>query len=469
MRTLYNEGRVVGLSAYEIYVRQVLSVDPDAEILSEREWLAATLSANNSMILKIKAGTTRGYHDYLLPAGSDLCSCTWIIGSIFEGDVTCDANDEWAIKVDDYGRLISNTALRHPVTPGYPSDVPVKADYIHPSEEYANQCKEYMKISAGLMLQPGEWTSNVYQVPLTNETDVELTTENDEVLLADLCDERARMRYKANLAERGFARILIMQDIEHDFYILLRGFSHKSLVISLFGDVNDSLHPQNGDFLGPELFPWANPISFVYTNDMMSTFTAAIQDMSEEVNRLNVTVQILANGQIDISSEAMAALEDARRAAEEANAATQRVRVLADMLERTQAQAYDLQNSVSDLSSDVSGLSDNVDAISGNVDTLSGQVDTISGNVDTLSGQVDTISGDIDTISGNIDTISGNVSDLSDDVANIEASTGDVAQAITAINNKIGNMNNLDTTNKSTLVSAINETLGETEYALLSQ
>ena len=71
MRRIYNEGRVTGLSSWELYVRQLLTSNPDAVPLSEREWLASTVSDNNSMILKIEAGTTAGYHDYVLPVESD--------------------------------------------------------------------------------------------------------------------------------------------------------------------------------------------------------------------------------------------------------------------------------------------------------------------------------------------------------------------------------------------------------------
>ena len=41
-RVLYNEGRVVGYSAYEIYIQQLKAVDPDATPATEKEWLAST-------------------------------------------------------------------------------------------------------------------------------------------------------------------------------------------------------------------------------------------------------------------------------------------------------------------------------------------------------------------------------------------------------------------------------------------
>ena len=88
MKTIYNEGRVVGLSAYELYVRQLLSEDPDAEPLTEREWLGSTLGSGASMILYVKAGTTAGVHDYVLPRQSRPVGCSTLIGSIFDGIVS---------------------------------------------------------------------------------------------------------------------------------------------------------------------------------------------------------------------------------------------------------------------------------------------------------------------------------------------------------------------------------------------
>ena len=37
MKQIYNEGRVVGYSSYDIYVRQLLSSDPTAVPMTERE------------------------------------------------------------------------------------------------------------------------------------------------------------------------------------------------------------------------------------------------------------------------------------------------------------------------------------------------------------------------------------------------------------------------------------------------
>ena len=43
-RQIWNEGRVVGYSAYEVYVKHALSVDPDHEPATEKEWLASMMA-----------------------------------------------------------------------------------------------------------------------------------------------------------------------------------------------------------------------------------------------------------------------------------------------------------------------------------------------------------------------------------------------------------------------------------------
>lgn len=271
MKELYSEGRVAGLSTYELYVRQLLAQDPNAAVMSESQWLASTLSVNNSMILKIAAGTTAGYHDYVLPQGSDLCACTVVYASIFEGVVTIDPSISpyWAVKVQDYGRLISNISSSHPVTPGGPGNVPVKSNYMRRPDEFTRQCQEYLKIINGLVLQPGEWVDQMYFLPLTNQSDVDLLTQDGQQLLADMLDGLDRMSLNVDLSKQGFVRISFNANIEHDFYILLHGFAHKSALGGMDGFQAISTAPQNGDFLGPESFPWAVKVVFIYDNEVI--------------------------------------------------------------------------------------------------------------------------------------------------------------------------------------------------------
>lgn len=296
MKTLYNEGRVVGLSAYELYVRQMLAYKSEANIISENEWLAAFLSTNNSMILKIEAGTTAGYHDYMLPEGSDLCGCTTIFGFLFEGSITTGDDGLWAKRVDDYGRLISNNGYAHPVTPGMPEDVPVKDYYMNIIPSFEDQCMQFTKIMTGMMFQPGEWINNVYQVNLTNETDVDLLTEDGQELLADVSDQLALMSLQVDMSKRGFVRLAFKEDITSDFYLFLHGFSHKTIMggITGFDPLIESAFPENGDFLGPQCFPWGCKITFIYNNEVMSAINSHYQnqlnEMSETINKFRAFV-----------------------------------------------------------------------------------------------------------------------------------------------------------------------------------
>ena len=81
---IYNEGRVVGLSAWEIYVKNALSdgVLPE-NIPDERHWLSNMIGSGASMILKVPTGTTEGVHDYVLPSGSELAAAGVIVASPF--------------------------------------------------------------------------------------------------------------------------------------------------------------------------------------------------------------------------------------------------------------------------------------------------------------------------------------------------------------------------------------------------
>ena len=116
-REIWNEGRVVGYSAYEIYVKQHLAEDPSSPPASERQWLASSLAMGTSMLLKIpamsQAEDAHGIKDIKLPANSKLAAANTIIASFFEGDAEFDSNG-WGIRVTDYGPLISNNATKSP-------------------------------------------------------------------------------------------------------------------------------------------------------------------------------------------------------------------------------------------------------------------------------------------------------------------------------------------------------------------
>ena len=52
-KSIYNEGRVVGYSAFELYAKQALSIPGVQQVATEREWLASTIANGTSLLFKI--------------------------------------------------------------------------------------------------------------------------------------------------------------------------------------------------------------------------------------------------------------------------------------------------------------------------------------------------------------------------------------------------------------------------------
>lgn len=266
MKTIYNEGRVVGLSSYELYVRQLLSTNPEATPMSEREWLSNSLSESTSMILRVPAGTGVGPHDYSLPSGSQLCGASVIYGSLFQGEVELSDDGHWATKVTDYGELISNTPESHPVTPGTSEYVPTKPNPTDLPEQTRRRCDNYIRIQSAMMIQPGEWL------------------DDEEAAACKILDP--------DFSKLGFVRILVAEPIEEDVLILLHGFANTVLIkgSSMYAAPGQSRRPQDGDFLGPTVFPWSCPIYLTVSND---AYMALVRDYKDTIRELKEHVAFL--------------------------------------------------------------------------------------------------------------------------------------------------------------------------------
>jgi hypothetical protein len=273
MQEIYNEGRVVGLSQWELYVRQLLSTHPEATPMTEREWLVSTLGECSSMILKIASGTTKGYHDYILPENSELCGCTMIHGYLFEGDVVLD--DErgyWATNVDSYGKLISNTQSLHPTTPGTSAYVPTMSNPEDMTPELKERCKNYLKLTSGLMFQPGQWVTGVQYVPALTESDENLLVESGQQLLIPVAGGSNGYALNPDLSSPGFIRIAVNADLTSDVYVYFHGFVYKPWMRAGGGTLETTnQRPQDGDFLGPTIYPWACPVMFTVTTNIIET------------------------------------------------------------------------------------------------------------------------------------------------------------------------------------------------------
>lgn len=267
-KEIYNMGRSVGMSAWEIYVRQSLLLNPEIEPLSEREWLSDSIGIGTSMLLKIEAEPNDINHnkphyvDYQLPNNSLLCAPNTIIGSFFFGEATKLSNSQWCKRVTDYGIGIANTVSQYPNKPAN-STSPDATSVIPPHnikpqtiknipENIQRRLMQYVKIQDAIMLQQGTWTnSNTNEVART---------------------------FLPDLTVPAMIRIIFQERITESFYLLLSGFVTRAIVKGEVGydlgpiipDGEDDLSanglykPQNGDFLGPELYPWASKVVFTY-------------------------------------------------------------------------------------------------------------------------------------------------------------------------------------------------------------
>ena len=446
MKTLYNEGRVVGLSAYELYVKTMLSRNPMASILSESQWLAASLSTNNSMILKVAKNTLPGYHDYMLPEGSDLCGCTCMFASVFEGEVVTDENDMWATSVDDYGRLISNNGEIHPRTPGMPEDVPVKIDYREIPETFLRQSREYMKISTGLMLQPGSWTDNVFYETLLLPNGEALLTPDNQEILAPLANEDAKMTLRVDLSKRGFIRLLFDEEIEEDFYIFFHGLSYKNILAGMSGFDNllNTDDPENGDFLGPQSFPWAVHIIFLYTNDMLSTVrqnVARMEELYEQVVEQTTYFERTAQDLNDKYDTLYRRYDELVRQFGEVTSAFTAL--------QEQVGYFFTENNLT-----MTDILNSIDTVDGRVTTTNDRITDDEAIIDTLSGDVARIDTSVDSALGRMDTVESTVADFA---SILDQTAEDLNTRIDVVDGKIGNLDDLHTVPEAgkTIVAAI--------------
>lgn len=255
-RQIWNEGRVQGYSAYEIYLKQALSDDPDLQPATEREWLASSIACGSSMVVKIpKTSNYAGYLDISLPENSKLCAANVIFANLFLGDCEYDINSYFAKRVINYGFCISNTLNFHPDTNG--TKIPTTDDDIS-LESVLSYSEAYNKLIDGVVIQPGKW----------KETG----------------DEAGQyMDLSPDMSKSPFIRIFYSGKIESTIQIMLTGFTIRSVisgVCGLDGSYN-ATSPQDGTFLGPAQFPWAAKIIFG-----QSTATSISLNMSNYIRKI---------------------------------------------------------------------------------------------------------------------------------------------------------------------------------------
>ena len=247
---IYNEGRVVGLSAWELFKREAEEKGVTV-IPTEREWLASMIGSGASMILRIRSGTSEGVHDFSLPSTSKLTAAGVIIASPFVGSCELDGNGPaaWATRVTSYNpALIRNDATSAPSANHVPYDSAAQP------QQYSESVAEFTKITDGIVyLKQADWISTGRTSPDTPNKDID-----------------------PNLGEStAVVRLYISATLNADVYVLLTGFHNKAVLQTLSGWAHEeggvaiggsdnvaNNNWANGGMLGPEIFPWACKIIF---------------------------------------------------------------------------------------------------------------------------------------------------------------------------------------------------------------
>lgn len=276
-KEIWNLGRVCGFSAYELYLRYIAIEAPGVTPATEKEWLSSMLTMGNSMLLRIGTDNVSGVHyrDIPLPVDSKICASNTIFASYFAGSgaVSSVASDYtgFATRVTDYGPLIENTTSSHPSGSTVP---PTSTDTGDLTPEMKTQIPEYLKIIDGIIIQPGTWSESDLKPPY--------------------CD------FKPDLTGVPTIRISFKDKVNVPFFILLTGFSNKFVVQGVSGTdtATGSQSPDDGDFLGPWVFPWAAKIIFsippaaadMLVNDTSTIYTRTLPASGTEMSVTDVPI-----------------------------------------------------------------------------------------------------------------------------------------------------------------------------------
>lgn len=292
---IYNEGRVVGYSAWEIFMREALNNGvPPESIPDEHEWLASMIGSGASMILKIPANTAAGVHDYPLPLDSNLTAAGVIIASPFLGSCEFDASG-WAKKVTSYSPIIQNDSTNYPTS----SAVPFDSNYNN--EVYKESLSEFIKITDGIV-----FTDNAKWIQTESGAPYEDINPNFNESTTTV-------------------RLYINTTTSYETYILLTGFNNKRILQAVSGyaveseghsvggsaDTDNNNWPDGG-MLGPEIIPWASKIIFAVPSStyyLLNALTRTIpSDTSYTAKTVggiefkNVTTTVKTNSLVDLNS-----------------------------------------------------------------------------------------------------------------------------------------------------------------------
>jgi hypothetical protein len=231
-------------------VRHALSADPETTPASEAEFLSSTIGFGSSMLLKVDAeeSSVSGVHyvEYELPATSRLCGASMVYGSLFIGSGD---DNTWSEKVTDFGQLISNNSTASPSSNNIPTQTLTDID-MH------DAIVDFAKIIDGIIVQDGTWTSN--------------------------SDAPPQKTLSPNFTKKPKVRIQLRDRITTGFYLLLSGFTDSGVIYGVSNTTGISTAPQNGDFLGPAMFPWAAKIIFSVPTAALSIISATSASYTRE-------------------------------------------------------------------------------------------------------------------------------------------------------------------------------------------
>lgn len=251
IKTIYNEGRVVGASAYEIYVRNFYANDPSGTPPSEQTWLSHMFGSGSAMILKINSGTPAGVQDFALPSNSALCGANTLFASVFNGDCTwadtaatsaTGAVGYWAVNVSSYGGLIQNTSASHPDSTTIPY-----GNSVFDNPDDLKNVANYCTIAEGIVIQQGDWDT-----------------------VSGITNPYEDLKHPSLGVSPAVVRFYLTKPLTSDVKIIITGFMDSEFVNNL-GNKEGSIDPAtngavNGEFLGPAVFPWASKIIMIQPN-----------------------------------------------------------------------------------------------------------------------------------------------------------------------------------------------------------
>lgn len=259
-KTLWQEGRVLGYSAYELYLKHMY--DNNMNPVNESAWLASTLSYGASLLLWVAPDAVENahYRDFPLPTGSNLGAANTIMASFFSGDAIADSNG-WATKVTSYGPLIENDATASPEE----DTIPVKDNGAIDTTTRL-QVQDFAKITDGIVIQPGTWSANT-SFPPTKKIAVDLT-------------------------KVPTLRIAFSDQVVTGFWLLLTGFTDRGVTLGITSqtDPTDTLtnDHKNGAFLGPAIYPWAAKVIFSIPPIIMDMIQSKVDIATQDIAAIQI-------------------------------------------------------------------------------------------------------------------------------------------------------------------------------------